>query len=380
MRVAGIDRPRMLEQWFRMGGAQNLEEFKTALRIESVPMWNANYADADGHIMLVFNGLVPKRNIEDFQYWSKVVPGNTSKTLWTGYHSFDDLPKSIDPPAGFNQNANEPPWLTTIPQLDPAKYPAYIAPSNVRMPSFRTMRSLRMISQDKSITYDQLLAYKHSTRMELADALLPDLLKAAGSSSDAAVKDAARVLDQWDRQTETGSRGAVLFQMFADRHFGKNLAVEDKLRVKYDPQHPLDSANGLADLPAALQSLAAAAEECKRLYGSLDVPWGDVYRYVRGKKELPGNGDDGKMGVFRTVQYTRKEGNKYYVTHGETFVCAIEFGAPQRAQCLLGYGNASQTGSVHIDDQLQFMVEKKLLPVWRERKDIEAHLERKDTF
>jgi len=380
MRVAGIDRPKMLEQWFRMGGAQNLEEFKTALRIESVPMWNANYADADGHIMLVFNGLVPKRKIEDWQYWSKVVPGNTSKTLWTEYHSFDDLPKSIDPPSGFNQNTNEPPWLSTFPQLDPAKYPAYIAPPNTRMPSFRTMRSLRMITENKSITYDQLLAYKHSTRMELADALLPDLLKAAGSANDPVVKEAAGVLAQWDRQTETNSRGAVLFQIFADRYFGKTFAVEDKLRVKYDPQRPLESASGLADSAAAIAELVAAAQECRRVYGSLDVPWGDVYRYVRGKKDLPGNGDDGKMGVFRTVQYTRKEGNKYYVTHGETFVCAVEFGTPQRAQCLLGYGNASQPGSAHIDDQLQFMVEKKLLPVLRERKDIEAHLERKEAF
>ena len=129
-----------------------------------------------------------------------------------------------------------------------------------------------------------------------------------------------------------------------------------------------------------MAALTAAAEECQRVYGSLDVPWGDVYRYVRGKKDLPGNGDDGKMGVFRTVQYLRKEGNKYYVTNGESFVCAIEFGVPQRAQCLLGYGNASQPGSAHIDDQLQFMVEKKLLPVLRERKDIEAHLERKEAF
>jgi acyl-homoserine-lactone acylase len=216
--------------------------------------------------------------------------------------------------------------------------------------------------------------------MELADALMPDLLKAAGSSDDMAVKDAARVLEKWDRLTETGSRGAVLFQMFVDRYFGKSFAVEDKLRVKYDPQHPLDSANGLADPAAALKSLAASAEECLRVYGSLDVPWGDVYRFVRGKKDLPGNGDDGKMGVFRTVQYSRREGNKYYVTHGETIVCAIEFGVPQRAQCLLGYGNASQPGSTHIDDQLPFMVEKKLLPVLRERKDIEAHLERKETF
>ncbi len=58
MRVAGLERPKMLEQWFRMGEAQNLEQFKDALRMMSVPMWNANYADAKGYIMLVFDGLV----------------------------------------------------------------------------------------------------------------------------------------------------------------------------------------------------------------------------------------------------------------------------------------------------------------------------------
>jgi len=66
MRVAGLDRPRMLEQWFRMGEAQNLSEFKNALSIMAVPMWNANYADADGHIMLVDLGLVPRRKSGDW--------------------------------------------------------------------------------------------------------------------------------------------------------------------------------------------------------------------------------------------------------------------------------------------------------------------------
>ena len=30
--------------------------------------------------------------------------------MWTDYLTFDELPKSIDPPAGWNQNTNEPPW------------------------------------------------------------------------------------------------------------------------------------------------------------------------------------------------------------------------------------------------------------------------------
>ena len=113
MRVAGLDRPKMLEQWFRMGEARTLQEFQSALRMMSVPMWHANYADDQGHIMFVFDGLVPKRSGHDYQYWSRVVPGDTSETLWTDYLSFDELPKSIDPPSGWHQNANEPPWMMT---------------------------------------------------------------------------------------------------------------------------------------------------------------------------------------------------------------------------------------------------------------------------
>ena len=66
-----LDRPQMLEQWFKMGEATNLEQFKDALRVMSVPMWHANYADDQGHIMFVFDGLVPKRKGHDYDYWTR---------------------------------------------------------------------------------------------------------------------------------------------------------------------------------------------------------------------------------------------------------------------------------------------------------------------
>ena len=86
------------------------------------------------------------------------------------------------------------------------------------------------------------------------------------------------------------------------------------------------------------------------------------------------------MGIFRTMQFARKSGNQFFPSHGETFVCAIEFGAPQRAQCALGYGNASQPGSPHIEDQLALLRDKKLHPVWRERAEIEQNLEKREQF
>jgi acyl-homoserine-lactone acylase len=375
MRVAGLDRPRMLEQWFRMGEARTLKEFQDALRMGAVPMWHANYADDQGHIMFVFNGLVPRRKGHDYEYWSRVVPGDTSETLWTDYLTFDELPKSIDPPSGWHQNANEPPWLATLPQIDRTKYPAYVAPSGQTLPQMRTLRSLRMISEDPKISYEELLGYKHSTRMELADRVLPDLLKAAKRGTEA-----ARVLEKWDRQTNVDSRGAVLFQAFVNKYFSGPGGMAGKLRVKYDPMRPLDSAYGLADPRAALKTLAEAAADTQKVYGSLDVKWGDVYRFASGKADLPGNGGPGGSGLFRTISFSRREGNRYYAASGETIVCAIEFTASQRAQCLLGYGNATQPGSPHLEDQLPLMVQKKLLPVWRERKDVEANLATRESF
>jgi acyl-homoserine-lactone acylase len=237
-----------------------------------------------------------------------------------------------------------------------------------------------MLTEDNSITYDELVAYKHSTRMEAADAILPELLQAAQKSTDPAVGRAAKVLAAWDRHTDATSRGGVLFQVFVDRYFGTSETFESKLRVKYDPAKPLESGYGLNDPAGAVQALGLAAADCISLFGALDVPWGDVFRYERGKLDVAANGGHGRMGVFRTMQFGRRKGNKFYGTHGETFVCAIEFGAPQKANCLLGYGNASQAGSPHIEDQLPLLAAKKLHPVWRERKEIEANLEKKETL
>ncbi len=133
----------------------------------------------------------------------------------------------------------------------------------------RVLRSLRMITEDPKISYDELIAKKHSTRMELADRVLPDLLKTANSSTEA-----ARVLERWDRLTDADSRGAVLFQMFANKYLcwpgrdGKQAAC--KVRLPFIPWTPLMA---LRIPRAALSALAAAAADCQRLYGSLDVRW-----------------------------------------------------------------------------------------------------------
>ena len=43
-----------------MGRATSLAEFETALSELQNPMFNVLYADRDGHILYLFNGLVPR--------------------------------------------------------------------------------------------------------------------------------------------------------------------------------------------------------------------------------------------------------------------------------------------------------------------------------
>lgn len=61
-------------------------------------------------------------------------------------------------------------------------------------------------------------------------------------------------------------------------------------------------------------------------------------------------------------------------TLGDSFIAAVEFADPVRAQVLVTYGNASQPNTFPIGDQLQFAANKQLRPAWRTRAEIEANL------
>lgn len=380
MRVAGIDRPKMLEQWYRMGAARNLKEFKEAMSMVQVPMWNANFADAEGNIYLVSNGTIPRRVNGTYDTYGKVLPGDTTTYLWTDYLTLEELPQSENPASGFHQNANEQPWHMTLPKLDPAKYHPTVSPSIARPITFRAKRSLRMISEDPSITYEELMAYKHDTRAELADAVLPDLLDGEKEVTDELTKRALEVLRKWDRHLDAESKGAVLFIQWADKYFGTGDFINEKLRVPFDPQHSLNSGYGVADRKAAYVALREAAVETQQKYQSLEVPYGEVYRFERGSKDLPGNGGAGRLGLFRTMTFGKKKGEKFYPSHGESYVCTVEFASPQRAHCVLSYSNSTMPAAGHVDDQLPLMQEKKMKPVWRTRQQIEANLERKEVL
>jgi hypothetical protein len=72
-----------------------------AMKKLQVPTFNISYADRDGNIEYIFNGIAPKRKSGDNAFWRGLVPGDSSEYLWTDVHPYEDLPRVTNPPAGF---------------------------------------------------------------------------------------------------------------------------------------------------------------------------------------------------------------------------------------------------------------------------------------
>lgn len=373
VRVVGLDQPNMMEQLWEMSKARNLNEFETALQKLQLPMFNIIYGDKQGHIMYLFNAQVPIHSQGDWKYWQGIIPGDTSSTLWTKTHPYKDLPRVVDPASGWVQNANDPPWTTTFPQvLNPKDYPSYIAPQFM---SFRAQRSVRMLREKEKISFEEMIADKFSSRMELADRILDDLIPAARKLGNEIGREAADVLSSWNRQADADSRGAVLFAVWA-----RTVKLSNIFAFPWDANSPLNTPDGLADTVSAVKSLETAAITVKSLYGSLDVPWGEVARLRYGKNDLPASGGPGELGIFRVIDLLPTDQGRFQQFSGDTYFAVIEFSNPIKAKTCIIYGNASQPGSPHLGDQLALYVRHQMRDVWRTRKEIETHLKSRQVF
>jgi acyl-homoserine-lactone acylase len=381
LRVVAADRPRMFEQFWRMGLARNLEEWRAAMRLQQLPIFHTMYADRDGHIMYVYNAAPPVRASGDHAYWTGVVPGDRSDLIAADkIVPFDQLPQVLDPPTGWVQNCNDSPWTSTYPMvLDPAKFAAYVAPPPAL--TQRSQRSIRLLSQPGKITLADLKAMKLSTRSEIADHFVDDLVASARQHGTAKAKEAAEILAKWDRQGETTSDGAFLFLRFMQAA-GNGFQNIGGYAQAADPAKPLTTPWGFADPAKAARLLETEARRLESEYDTMHVIWGNVVRLRKGSLDLPGNGLPSNLGAIRTAGTGAYVDGKAQIQSGDTFYAVIEFqkNGPPIGEALLGYGNWSRVGSKHVEDQLALASQKKMRPILRARQEIEKQLESRKVF
>lgn len=372
IRIAGLDNLKIFEEYHKMAKAKNWTEFESALKMLQIPMFNVVYADKAGNIFYLFNGNIPKRPEGNFAYWRGTVDGTRSNLIWQETLGYDDLPKVLNPPTGFLQNANDPPWNCTYPSvLDPKKFLPYVAPQQMGL---RPQRAVNMIKNDSSISFDELITYKLNTGVEAADRFLDDLLAAVNKYPDTIASKAAAILKAWDKKTDAGSKGAVLFSTWFDK------ITPAMYAIPWDAKKPVSTPDGLKDEQQAVALLVKAANEVEKKYGSMDIAWGEAYRFRMNGIDLPASGGWQQQGIFMSLSYSEDKDNKNYAVGGETFIAVTEFGKKVKAQVLLCYGNASEAGSRHASDQLHLLAEKKLRPALMTKTDVLKNLEKRETL
>jgi penicillin amidase/acyl-homoserine-lactone acylase len=356
IRYSGLGDLRPVEQWYRMNRARSFEEWRDAMRLEAVPMFNTAYADKAGNIFYVYNARLPVR--APGYDWRGVVPGDTSRTLWTDFVPFEALPQVKNPPSGFIQNCNSSPFRTTLgpgnpePAADSERLGIETTMTN------RSLRALELLGGDSSITRREFLDYKFDVTYSRDSAVAAELarLLAAPPPADPKLREALEWLRGWDLSADGENPRAALALL--------TLRPSD------------DNAAGATPLPALLERLGAAARSLESHFGRIDVQWQYVVRLRRGHVDL---GLSGGPDLLHAVYGHPGSDGRIVGMVGDSYVLVAEWDREGRvsSRSIHQYGSATlDVASPHYADQAALFAGLELKPVWLDEADVRAHLER----
>ena len=293
VRYAGMGEVRQLEQWLAMNKAQNFDQWRDALRMQTFASFNFVYADRDGNTMFVHNSLTPKR-LPSYD-WTQYLPGDDSRLIWKDYMAFDDLPQVINPTSGYLHSANQTPFRVSAEADNPNKDDYRIEDGFPTRMTNRADRGLELLAALDSISEQQFYDIKHDKKYSVNSRAYAYLQKAASTDlSDIKTETlqnyqaAQGLIANWDLSTDLNNRGAALSACV----LGGEWLSEQKG----------DSA------PKALDELIRCTDLLIETTGSIDPLWGEVNRHVRGDLNMPvAGGPD----TLRAVYGRRLEGDAF---------------------------------------------------------------------
>ena len=381
-RSTQLDSYRHFEGFYRLSKAKNLREWMAVMKMNLLNYSNFTYADAAGNILYFWNAQIPKR-IDDGTSYDLDVPAETGKYVWQVLHPIADFPQLLNPRGGYLQNCNNPPWFPSLRDpLDPRKSPSYFERGELGL---RPQMAMEMLESQTKFSLDEVKRLKFNTKMLLADRVKPDLvktLKATANPSDE-VKSGLAVLEAWDNQAATESKGTMLFLRFWDTYSN---VVKQPFAIAWDKTNPGQTPSGLADPMQAVKAFSEAVEWTRKTFGSEAIAWGEVNRYRFNGIDLPADGASGNYGLFRVMRYAPQPdgkrvagwigADKPLVGFGDAWVLAVEFAKPVKAYSILAYGQTSNPNSKHSRDQIELYAKHQYKKLWFTEAEIKAHLER----
>ena len=358
IRYAGIDSAKMVEQYYRIGKAQNWDEWTRAMSLGGIPATNFIYADKTGRIAYIYNALFPPRK-PGFDY-TGVLPGDTSADMWQGTLGFGRMPKIVSPASGWVVNSNNTPFLAAGPgsELDPKNFSPLLG-IETRMTN-RIVRALELLSAEKGlITPDRLLQIKFDTaysRAGFAGRWMAKLM-ALDLKGEPDLQRAQALLATWDWNSDGNGRADALGE--AMMHMANSAAYHG------DP------------LPNAKAKLREVVDKLMKGFGRIVMPLGDLQRLRRGTVDLPANG--GTDTLRAATSWDPRPDGRMRVKHGDSFIMLVTWDKAGQvsSQSIQPYGAATnRPDSPHYTDQMAMFEARKFKPVHFDRGDIIAHAKR----
>jgi len=332
IRFAGLQEVGAVQQWYEMGKAQNMEQWRAALEQNGVLSFNITYADKEGNIGEIYNAQMPNR-IEGPD-WDKALPGDQSKLIWKSYHKVSELPQIWNPDCGWLFSANSTPFKITDEACN-NKREDFSATFGLepRMTN-RARRALALFRPDTDITEEELLRYRADTKYDPQSAVMQMVVDIAGAQTDdPLIKQAQDLLINWDGDTAQSNRSAALAVITGTRALGY-----EYIKPEAEP----------------MEMLEKTAQDLMAKYGRLDPEWGEINRIQRGDVDLP---LAGAPDVLRAIYADRDGINKEGIMNafaGDTHIMYADWDVAGNLQLktIHQYGAATlDETSEHYNDQ-----------------------------
>ena len=354
------DTKGFMQSWLRTK-TKSFADFKKTMDMGANPSNNTVYADAEGNIAYWHGNFLPRR---DAKYdWSKPVDGTKPATEWKGYHTVDESVHIYNPQNGWLQNCNATPF-TAAGKFSPKKsdYANYLAPDGE---NFRGINAVRVLDEEKKYDLDKVIKAGYDTRLAAFEVLVPALISSfeknisVNDSLFTPLKEAIAILKNWDYRCSENSVATTLAVMWGEKLpplISKVKGTDDQVeKTKYF------AANATVD--ELVYPMLAVIKDLKTNFGNWQIAWGEINRFQRIYNDIENKFDDSQPGIpvafasstwgmlpsysSRTYSGTKKR----YGYHGNSFICAVEFGKKIKAKSLLAGGESGNPNSKHFFDQ-----------------------------
>jgi acyl-homoserine-lactone acylase len=297
-------------QWYRMNKAQNYSEFREALDMLGIGLFNIVYADKEDNIMHVSYGQVPFRN--DSLVSLAVIPGNKSANVWQRLHTFEELPHNINPECGYVFNTNNTPFHSDCEFNLSSKL---TAPLYIDLRPADNNRALRLTAQIEAldkISFTQFQAIKFDNKYSKETYLVKQLapLINANLEDHPDISDALGWIQAWDYEADSMDISAAMLMVSID-HLFKSKGFGDR--------------QFLADLNVTDEELFNSVRQAKAWfienYGTIEVPLGKIFKARKGDMEVTSPGFPDAL----AANYGKKTGDKYVLEYGDTYTHFVKF-------------------------------------------------------